>query len=166
MIFYRVTPCLKIAISWKPAASLHTCLPEAVSTTRLNKAWVSSSMVLSSTSTPALKSIQLDFLPARRELVAIFMVGTGDAKGVPRPVVNSTICAPAAASAVAATRSLPGADRRFSPGVFTVSPYCSTPLTRALPDFWVQPKDLSSRVEIPPFCYPGKGSRRWSDCGS
>lgn len=30
---YRVTPCLKIAISWKPAASLHTCLPEATSTT-------------------------------------------------------------------------------------------------------------------------------------
>ena len=114
-------------------------------------------MVPSSTSTPALKSIQFAFLAARAELVEIFTVGTGEAKGVPRPVVNSTIWAPAAARAVAATRSLPGADNRFSPGVSTRSPYCSTPLTRELPDFWVQPRDLSSRVEMPPFLFPGEG---------
>ena len=77
---------------------------------------------LSSTRTPALKSIQLDFLDASVELVEIFMVGTGQANGVPRPVVNKTMWAPAAARAVEATRSLPGALKRFKPGVLTVSP--------------------------------------------
>ena len=37
-------------------------------------------------------------------------MGTGQPKGVPRPVVKSTICAPLAARAQDATRSLPGAD--------------------------------------------------------
>ena len=58
-------------------------------------------MVASSTKTPQLKSIQLFFLLARGELVEIFTVGTGEANGVPRPVVNKTIWAPDAASAVA-----------------------------------------------------------------
>ena len=34
--------------------------------------------------------------------------GAGAPKGVPRPVVKSTMCAPAAVMAVAETRSLPG----------------------------------------------------------
>ena len=42
--------------------------------------------------------------------------------GVPRPVVKRTICAPAAAQAVEATRSLPGALRRLSPLSDTLSP--------------------------------------------
>ena len=62
----------------------------------------------------------------------IFTVGTGEANGVPRPVVNSTICAPEAASAVAATRSLPGALSRFKPFVVTGLPYGSTSLTFAV----------------------------------
>ena len=33
LVFYNVTPCLKIAMSWKPAASLHTFVPLATSTT-------------------------------------------------------------------------------------------------------------------------------------
>ena len=61
-------------------------------------------------------------LPASLELVAIFTVGTGDANGVPRPVVKRTICAPAAAQAVEATRSLPGALRRLRPLSDTLSP--------------------------------------------
>jgi hypothetical protein len=91
------------------------------------------------------------------ELLEIFTVGTGEANGVPRPVVNNTIWAPDTASAVDATKSLPGADKRFSPFTFTGSPYASTPLTGALPDFCVQPNDLSSNVEIPPFLFPGEG---------
>ena len=55
-----------------------------------------------------MKSIQLFFLDASAELVAIFIVGTGEANGVPRPVVNSTICAPEVARAVEATKSLFG----------------------------------------------------------
>ena len=85
------------------------------------------------------------------------MVGTGEANGVPRPVVKSTICAPAAASAVDATRSLPGADKRTSPFVLTRSPYFSTSDTGALPDFCVHPRDLSSSVVMPPFLFPGDG---------
>ena len=79
-------------------------------------------MEASSTSTPQLKSIQLFFLFAKGELVEIFTVGTGDANGVPRPVVNNTMCAPEVARAVEATRSFPGALKRFYPGTFTVSP--------------------------------------------
>ena len=154
---YNVTPCLKIAISWKPAASLLTSLPEATATTSSNSLLPTVSRSSPSATTPALKSIQLSFLPASLELLEIFMVGTGHAKGVPRPVVNNTICAPLAASAVAATRSLPGALSRLSPGVDTVSPYARTPFTIALPDFCVQPRDLSSNVEIPPFLFPGDG---------
>jgi len=41
---------------------------------------------------PALKSIHLVFLFASAELLEILTVGTGDAKGVPRPVVKRTIC--------------------------------------------------------------------------
>ena len=71
--------------------------------------------------------------------------------------MNNTICAPAQASAVAATRSLPGALKRLRPFVCTVSPYFNTPLTSEEPDFCVQPSDLSSSVEIPPFLLPGEG---------
>ena len=49
--------------------------------------------------------------------------------GVPRPVVNSTMWHPQEARAVAATRSFPGADSRFSPFTFRRSPYGSTPST-------------------------------------
>ena len=48
--------------------------------------------------------------------------GSGEAKGVPLPVVNKTICAPDAARAVDATRSFPGALKRFNPWTFTGSP--------------------------------------------
>jgi len=63
------------------------------------------------------------------------MVGTGHANGVPRPVVNKTIWAPDAARAVEATRSLPGALKRFSPLLRTGSPYFNTSTTGILPDF-------------------------------
>ena len=55
-------------------------------------------------------------------MLEIFTVGTGEAKGVPLPVVNRTIWAPEAARAVEATRSLPGALSRFRPFSFTGSP--------------------------------------------
>ena len=53
----------------------------------------------SRTNVPASKSIQPCFFSASSELLAILIVGTGEAKGVPRPVVNRISCAPAAASA-------------------------------------------------------------------
>ena len=62
-----------------------------------------------------------------------------------------------AASAVAATKSFPGADKRFKPVFFSLSPYSNTPLTGALPHFCVHPKALSSSVEIPPALFPGDG---------
>ena len=118
IISYSVTPCLKIAKSWKPAISAFTFLPEATSNTSWNSSFAASSSGRSSvTILPALKSIQLLLLPASLEFVAILTVGTGEANGVPRPVVNRTICAPEAAQAVAATRSLPGALKRLSPFV-------------------------------------------------
>ena len=115
------------------------------------------SFVFVSTISPALKSIQPALYPASFELEEIYMAGTRVAKGVPLPVVNRTIWAPDTARAVAATRSLPGADSRLSPFSLTRSPYSSTPHTGEEPDFWVQPRDLSSRVEMPPFLLPGEG---------
>ena len=120
--YYNVTPCLNIARSWKPASSALTFLPEATARTKSNNSFDTSSILASSTRRPQLKSIQLPFLPASFELVEILTVGTGDAKGVPRPVVNSTICAPEAASAVEATRSFHGALKRLRPFVSTFSP--------------------------------------------
>ena len=52
-------------------------------------------MVRPSTSCPAEKSTQWGLLAANVGLVAIFIVGTKVPKGVPRPVVNSTIWQPA-----------------------------------------------------------------------
>ena len=78
-------------------------------------------------------------------------------KGVPRPVVNSTIWHPEAAKAVLATRSLPGALSKFSPGEDKVSPYSNTSHTAVVPDFCVHPNDFSSKVEIPPALFPGEG---------
>ena len=72
--------------------------------------------------------------------------------------------APLAAKAVAATKSFPGALNRFKPLFLTHCPYCKTPTTLALPDFCVQPKDLSSNVEIPPFLFPEKGFHKLFDC--
>ena len=48
------------------------------------------------------------FLSASWLFVASFKVGAGAPNGVPRPVVNRIMCAPAAVMAVADTRSLPG----------------------------------------------------------
>ena len=53
-----------------------------------------------SSNVPALKSIQLDFFSANPVWDEIFTVGTNVPKGVPRPVVNSTIWHPEAAKAV------------------------------------------------------------------
>ena len=78
--------------------------------------------VLDSSSWPQLKSIHFDLCLASKELLEIFIVGTGEANGVPRPVVKSTMCAPLAASAVLATKSLPGAESRFNPLCCTLSP--------------------------------------------
>ena len=62
------------------------------------------------------------FLGSQLLLVAIFSVGAGAPNGVPRPVLNSTMWAPAAVSAVALTRSLPGPYSIFRPLVVTGSP--------------------------------------------
>ena len=114
-------------------------------------------MASPSTSVPALKSIQLLLSTAKEVWVAIFAVGTNVPKGVPRPVVKSTMWHPAAARAVLATKSLPGALSRCSPWLVMMSPYFSTALTGAEPDFWVHPSDFSSSVEMPPARLPGEG---------
>ena len=62
-----------------------------------------------------LKSIHHGLFLASVDVVEIFVVGTKVPKGVPRPVVKSTMCHPLAARVVAATRSLPGAESRLSP---------------------------------------------------
>ena len=56
----------------------------------------------------------------------VCLVGTGLPSGVPRPVVNSTMVAPAAASAVEDTASLPGASSSVTPP----APACSPPASR------------------------------------
>ena len=106
---------------------------------------------------PASKSIHPGLRAARPLLLAIFTVGAGAPNGVPRPVVNSTICAPAAVSAVADTRSFPGPYSRLRPCAVTCSPYPITSATGAVPPFCTHPHDLSSSVVMPPFLFPGDG---------
>ena len=128
-----------MAISLYPDFSLQVFIPEA---TEITKSMNSSSvwaMDFPSTMTPALKSIHPGLAAASWLLVDIFAVGTNVPKGVPRPVVNSTIWQPAAASAVEATRSFPGALSRFSPFSEIRPPYPMTPIIGDLPDFCVHP---------------------------
>lgn len=116
---YNVTPVLKMAISLKPVSSCLRRSPPAVASTLPMKRSSTACGSSSSTSVPALKSIQLALNSASYVLVEIFIVGTNDPKGVPRPVVKSTSWQPERASAEAATRSLPGACKRFNPGFVT-----------------------------------------------
>ena len=51
-------------------------------------------MEVPSAAVPQLKSIQLFFFLNKAVLLDIFTVGTGEAKGVPLPVVKSTMCVP------------------------------------------------------------------------
>ena len=70
ILFYRVTPCLKIAMSWNPASSALTCRPEAVSRTKSKRRRPSSLTVPSSTRTPQSKSIQFRFFAASNSALA------------------------------------------------------------------------------------------------
>ena len=154
---YNVTPFLNMAISLYPFISFFTFSPFAVAIILSMKSFRRVSMSTPSTSFPALKSIQFCFDLKSCELVLIFIVGTKVPNGVPRPVVNKTIWQPEAANAVDATKSFPGAESRLRPLVFNRSAYSSTPLTGACPHFCVQPKALSSSVDIPPALFPGEG---------
>ena len=111
-----------MAISRQPFFSLFTGSPEAAASTKSMKRAATSSMGRPSARTPALKSIQPGLPRASWVLVDIFIVGTKLPKGVPRPVVKRTIWQPDAARAVEATRSFPGALRRFNPLTLKRSP--------------------------------------------
>ena len=152
-----MTPDLKMAISRQSFFSLFTGAPEAAARTKSMKRAETSAMGSPWARTPALKSIQWLFFSKRGVLVDIFIVGTKVPNGVPRPVVNRTIWQPHDARAVEATRSLPGALRRFKPLTLKRSPYFKTPRTMLFPHFCVQPRDFSSSVEIPPALLPGEG---------
>ena len=72
---------MKIAMSWNPASSDLDFFPDAISITKSKSLEERESKVSPSTKVPQLKSIQLFFLFASVELVAIFTVGTGLANG-------------------------------------------------------------------------------------
>ena len=154
---YKVTPNLKIAISRYPFRSLLVCFPPAISCMNRINCSARGSIASPSAKVPALKSIQPGLFSDKAVLVEILTVGINVPKGVPRPVVKSTMWQPEAANAVLATRSFPGALNRFKPLADKRSPYIRTSLTPDLPDFCVQPSDFSSRVEIPPALFPGEG---------
>src|SRR5690606_1027363 len=120
---YNVTPSLKIAISLKPFRSL--CVntsPDAIAISCSHSSSLNCSIVRPSSNRPALKSIQFFLRSANSLFVEILTVGTGPPNGVPLPVVNKTICAPAALNAVTDTRSLPGASSKVKPCCCTRSP--------------------------------------------
>ena len=132
---YIITPSLKMDMSLYPFCSFFDCLPEAISINNLNISSVIFSKSLLSINSPALKSIQLLFLFARRELEDTLIVGTLAPSGVPLPVVNNIIFAPAAAKLVVDTISFPGPVKRFNPCFLQCSPYSSTSVITALPPF-------------------------------
>lgn len=110
-------------MSLYPFCSFFVCLPEAISINNLNISSVIFSKSLLSINSPALKSIQLLFLFARRELEATLIVGTLAPSGVPLPVVNNIIFAPAAVKLVVDTISFPGPVKRFNPCFLQCSPF-------------------------------------------
>jgi hypothetical protein len=73
--------------------------PDARLRIKTKNSSVSSGIDLFSSNEPALKSIHIFFLFARVLLLEILAVGTGQPKGVPRPVVKSISCAPETAKA-------------------------------------------------------------------
>ena len=88
------------------------------------------------------------------------MVGTRVAKGVPLPVVKRTIWAPDTCQGRGRYQIITRSGQQVKallPDAFAVLQH--TALGEE-PDFWVQPRDLSSRVEIPPFLLPGDGFHR------
>lgn len=121
-LFYNVTPFLNMDISLYPFFSLQVCSPLATEMILSINLRSNECISVPSTSSPALKSIQLGLFLYRLVFVDIFIVGMNVPNGVPRPVVNNTIWQPAAAKAVDATRSLPGADNKFRPFVRRRSP--------------------------------------------
>ena len=68
-----------------------TSFPLATSITSLKSSSPLSLIAAPLAISPALKSIQLFFLLYSGELLDILRVGTGEANGVPLPVVNKTI---------------------------------------------------------------------------
>ncbi len=130
---HSVTPCFQIVISRKPLISLRASLrPLATSRMRLTRSSVTvSGATPGSSRRPALKSIHVGLRVASEEFDAIFNVGTGTPSGVPRPVVKSTQCAPAAVSAVAETPSwrapARGKDLRAFAARIRRSPRCASP---------------------------------------
>ena len=120
---YKVTPFLNIASSCLSKASdFAWTRPDATSRIYWKRRSAAASRDSPSAMVPALKSIQFRLNPARWLLLEILIVGTGQANGVPRPVVNSTIWAPAAAKALEATKSFPGACSRLRPFFVALSP--------------------------------------------
>src|SRR5690606_4816721 len=160
-LLHKVTPSFQRVISRNPLTSLRVRVrPPATSSTSSNRRWPSSENSAAPVAMgPASKSIQPGFLFASAELVLILRVGLGKPMGVPLPVVNRTMCAPAATSAVEETPSLPGALTSAIPPsrAGAGSPYCSTSATGAWPPFCTQPSDFSARVVMPPDLLPGAG---------
>ena len=113
---HSVTPSFQMAISRSSFISLRAGWPEATSTIRRMKSSASASCDRRSSMRPASKSIQCGLFCASGEFELIFSVGAGKPSGVPRPVVNSRMVAPAATSAVDEMPSLPGASSSARPG--------------------------------------------------
>ena len=111
----------------------------------------------SASTRPASKSIQPGLRAASALFEAIFTVGTGKPSGVPRPVVNRIRVAPAAASAVEETASLPGASSRVRPGGAPARRSAARRRPARGPAFWTAPSDFSSSVVMPPSILPGDG---------
>ena len=98
---YKTTPSLKIEMLLYPRRSVCVCFPLAISITNSKRRFADSSIVSPETIEPASKSIQLFLFSASWLFVESFNVGAGAPNGVPRPVVNKIMCAPAAVIAVA-----------------------------------------------------------------
>ena len=122
IIIYIITPSLKIDISLYPFSSFFVFLPLATFTISEKRLSASSPVLPFVINLPASKSIQLFFLLKSSVFVDILIVGSGAPSGVPLPVVNKIICAPAAVRLVTDTISLPGPVSRFSPFVLHCSP--------------------------------------------
>ena len=146
---------------YKPSDSALVCLPLATSATSLSRSSPSWPKV---TAVDQRRSVHVD---------VVLHVGEGDAvagdlddrrdgvagRGLPRPVENTTTCAPPAT--IAATddgiiaRRVHDDQATFRPRPAWRSR--TRPLTGLWPPLWMQPSDFSSSVVMPPALLPGAG---------
>ena len=153
--FYRVTPCLKIAISWKPASS-DFYLAAGSNLQHIAKQFLCQFPLSYPRPCPRLKSIQLFLVACKLGITGNLYSRDRGGKGCAAAGCKEHHMGAGHSQGRSCHQVIAkGALKRFKPFTLTGSPYSSTPFTRAFRTSGCSLRTCPSRVEIPPFCLPG-----------